>query len=78
MFTMLRRINWQPGPLHQKNEAGPNPDEIPEEHEADNKESTIRDDDRMEQGKDDEVNYKEPKEITPPSPEGEPDTTNAT
>lgn len=60
------------------NEAEPDPDEMPEEHQDDNSELDYPDDDDLEQGEDDEVEYDEPNEVTPPSPEGEPNTSHST
>lgn len=55
---------------------GPDPDEIPEEHEADESELDYPDDDTLEEGSNNEVNYNEPTEVTQPAPE--PDTAAAT
>jgi len=64
----VKRIIWQAlGRSIKKNEAGPTRTKYPKSRSR-YKELDYPDDDRMEQGKDDEVNYKEPKEITPPSP----------
>jgi hypothetical protein len=59
--------------------AEPDPDEIPEEHEADDdQELDYPDDDDLEKPENDEVDYKEPKEVTPPSPGNKQDSKKAT
>lgn len=56
-----------------KNEAEPDPNEIPEEGEANREDIDYPDDDRMEQAKDDEVSYHEPRGVEPPAPTEEPE-----
>jgi hypothetical protein len=61
------------------NEAAPDPDEIPEEHELGNEEVDFPDgDDTLEQGERNEVNYKEPTEVNPPEPREAPERKAAT
>lgn len=61
-----------------KNEANPDPNEIPEEGEANREDIDYPDDDRMEQAKDDEVTYHEPKGVEPPNTKEAPEKKVAT
>jgi hypothetical protein len=61
-----------------KNEADPDPNEIPEEGEANREDIDYPDDDRMEQAKDDEVTYHEPKGVEPPNTKEAPEKKVAT
>jgi hypothetical protein len=68
-FELHQVKNDQFGSLDRsiKNEAEPDPNEIPEEGESGNEELDYPDNDNMEQAKDDEVNYKEPNEVSQPN-----------
>ncbi len=58
-----------------KNDNSPDPDEIPEEHEVGNEEVADPDSDGLEKGTDNEADYQHEKEVTPPKPEHERETT---